>query len=97
MKQYYITKENITQDSPDDCFLSQTDPIHELKIASYMGGLGSEVRLAEYRVKTEEQNKVNTGEFSKAQYMKDNNIKPGTPAWFELWFGKNNGRITKSR
>ena len=25
---------------------------------------------------------------NKARYMKDNNIKPGTPAWFALWFGK---------
>jgi len=25
---------------------------------------------------------------NKALYMKDNNIKPGTPAWFALWFGK---------
>jgi hypothetical protein len=87
MKQYYITKENILQDSPDDCYLAPEDPIQELKIASYMGGLGSEVRLAEYRAKVVEASKVNTGAVNKAAYMKEFNIKPGTPAWFELWYG----------
>lgn len=24
----------------------------------------------------------------KAQYMRDNNIKPGTDAWFKLWFAR---------
>ena len=88
MKQFYITKENILQDSPDDCYLAPDDPIQELKISAYMGGLGAQTRLAEYRAKTELANKVNTGDVNKAKYMKENNIKPGTPAWFELWFGK---------
>ena len=88
MKQFYITKENILQDSPDDCYLAPDDPIQELKISAYMGGLGAQTRLAEYRAKTELANKVNTGDVNKTKYMKENNIKPGTPAWFELWFGK---------
>ena len=88
MKQFYITKENILQDSPDDCYLAPDDPIQELKISAYMGGLGAQTRLAEYRAKTKLANKVNTGDVNKAKYMKENNIKPGTPAWFELWFGK---------
>jgi len=50
MKQYRITSENISKDSDDDCYLSPDDPIHELKIASYLGGLGSEQRLAQYRL-----------------------------------------------
>jgi len=88
MKQYYITKENISQDSPDDCYLAPNDPIHELKISAYLGGLGAQVKLDEYRAKTEAANKVNNGQVDKAKYMKDNNIKPGTVAWFELWYGK---------
>jgi hypothetical protein len=93
MKQFYITKENISQDSPDDCYLAPDDPIQELKIASYMGGLGSMAKLAEYKQKTAEQKKLNTvDEFGmtgtqKAEYMRKNNIRPGTPAWFELWRG----------
>lgn len=50
MKQYKITSDNITQSSDDDCYLAPDDPIHELKIASYLGGLGSEERLAAYRL-----------------------------------------------
>jgi hypothetical protein len=93
MKQYRITQENISQDSPDDCYIAPDDPINELKIASYMGGLGAEARLAEYRQKTVEQQKLNnkdswgmTGS-EKSAYMKQHGIRPGTPAWFELWRG----------
>lgn len=92
MKQYKITSNNINHDSPSDCYLSPTDPIHELKIASYMDGLGSTVKLAEYRAKVIEDIKLNTADSAgmtgndKAQYMKANNIRPGTPAWFELWY-----------
>lgn len=50
MKQYKITTDNINLDSDDDAYLNPDDPIHELKIASYLGGLGSESRLAEYRL-----------------------------------------------
>ncbi len=89
MKQYYITKENIIQDSPDDCYLAPDDPIHELKIVSYMGGLNATERLHEYNAKTAAANRVKSGEVDKAKYMKEHGIKPGTPAWFELWFGKN--------
>lgn len=87
MKQYYITKENILQDSPDDCYLSPTDPIQELKITSYMGGLGSAVRLAEYNRLTAESKKIENGSVDKGKFMRENGIRPGTPAWFELWFG----------
>jgi hypothetical protein len=88
MKQFYITKENVTPNHPDDCYLAPEDPIQELKIAAMMGGLGAQARLDEYKAKVAEANKVNTGSIDKATYMKDNNIKPGTPAWFELWFGR---------
>ncbi len=50
MKQYRITSDNINLDSPDDCVLSIDDPIQEMKIAQYLGGLGAEARLAEYRI-----------------------------------------------
>ena len=74
--------------SPEDCYLAPTDPIHELKISAVLDGLGAEARLDEYKAKIAEENKVNTGQVNKANYMKEHNIKPGTPAWFELWFGK---------
>jgi len=51
MKQYKITSADILQDSQEDCYLNPNDPVHKLKIASYLGGLGSNARLEEYRLK----------------------------------------------
>lgn len=82
MKQYRITTDSILQDSPNDCFLAPDDPIQELKIASYLGGLGSEARLHEYRANLKQQAFTND---ERGKYQRENNIKPGTPAWFELW------------
>ena len=50
MKQYKITSADILQDSQEDCYLDPNDPVHELKIASYLGGLGADARLEQYRV-----------------------------------------------
>lgn len=90
MKQFRITSNDLNQDSPDDAYLAPDDPIHEIKLTSYLGGLGAEARLAEYRasLKTINTNNAMSGS-EKRQYERDNGIKPGDPAWFELWFGKN--------
>lgn len=82
MKEYRITKDDILQDSPDDCYLAPTDPIHELKIAQYLGGLGAEQRLAEYRA-SQQQPVVGS---NKRQIEREQGIKPGTKEWFELHF-----------
>ena len=50
MKQYKITSADILQDSQEDCYLDPNDPVHELKITSYLGGLGADARLEQYRV-----------------------------------------------
>jgi hypothetical protein len=85
MKQYRITSENLIFDSPEDCFLASDDPIHELKIAQQLGGLGSEARLHEYRSTLAKESFIND---ERGKYQRENNIKPGTPAWFELWGNK---------
>lgn len=85
MKQYKITSENITPICDDDCYLSPDDPIHELKIASMLGGLGSEERLAEYKRKNY---KYIQPLANKAQIAREQNIQPGTDAWFKLFFTK---------
>jgi hypothetical protein len=89
IKQYYITHENMVKDSPDDCYLAPEDPIHALKTVSYMGGLNATERLHEYNASVRESNYVKSGAADKAKFMKENGIKPGTPAWFELWYGRN--------
>jgi len=92
MKQFKITSENSQPiDSGEDCVLPPDDYAHELKRLQYLGGLGGEARLQEYRA---HQNAVNKGSnisvtgTEKAQLMKQNNIKPGTPEWFKLWFSR---------
>ena len=83
MKQYRITTWDLPQTSPDDCYLAPEDPAHELMIAQSLGGLGAQQRLDEYRAK-QSFSKI---ECDKGRYQRENNIKPGTPAWFELWYG----------
>jgi len=85
MKQYRITTADITPKSDDDCYLAPEDPVHELIAASAMGGLGAGARLAEYRA-TLRQPVIGS---NKGEIQRDQNIRPGTEEWFELWFGRN--------
>jgi len=84
MKQYRIDSSNIPQDSDDDCYLAPDDPVHELKIAASLGGLGAAERLAEYRA----QQATSIVSSNKGQIQREQNIKPGTVEWFRLWFGQ---------
>lgn len=89
MKQYKITTDNLNQDSPDDCYLDPNDPIQELKIIQYLGGLGAPARLQEYKAKQQnygDGSNISITGNEKGELMKKNNIKPGTPEWFKLWF-----------
>ena len=86
MKQYRITTQELNQDSDEDCYLAPEDPIHELKALAGLGGLGGEARLQEYRG-MQGSNISATGN-SKGALMKQHNIQPGTPEWFQLWFSK---------
>jgi hypothetical protein len=83
MKQYRIDSSNIPQDSADDCYLAPDDPIHELKIATSLGGLGAAERLADYRA----QQATPAVGSNKGQIQREQGIKPGTAEWFTLWFG----------
>ena len=88
MKQYKVTSYDINQDSLDDCYLAPEDPIHELKALAGLGGLGGQARLDEYRAKQtgsygQEMSAIGT---EKSKIMRDQNIQPGTPEWFKLWF-----------
>ena len=84
MKQYRITSADLNPSSNDDCFLSPDDPIHALMPASMMGGLGSSEALANY-------NNLQVPQIvgsDKGQIAREQNIKPGTDAWFKHWFGR---------
>ena len=82
-KEYRITTENAMPSDPNDCYLAPEDPIHQLKAASIMGGLGSKYRLAEYNTLTSNQHRSKILD-QRAQAIAQG-IKPGTPAWFALF------------
>jgi len=82
-KQYRITTQNLTQSSDDDCYLEPDDPVYQLLIASHMGGLGSQAKLAEYNRITAERQKAKIS--PELEYAKSTGIQPGTPAWYALF------------
>lgn len=84
MRQYRITSANILPQEDNDCYLAPDDPIHEMKAASQMGGLGSEAAMAKYLRQTVPDIKSCT----KGQEAREQNIQPGTPKWFQHWFGR---------
>jgi hypothetical protein len=89
MKQYRITSEDVLPKSDNDCYLAPDDPIHELKVVQHLAGLGGEARLAEYRVHTNAVNKgsnITATAAENARIQREQNIRPGTPEWFKLWF-----------
>ena len=84
MKQYRITTEHLNQDSPDDCYLAPNDPIHEIKAIQQQAGLGADARLHELRVN--QGSNISVTGSNKGRIQRENNIRPGTPEWFQLWF-----------
>lgn len=84
MKQYRITTADFAPPSEDDCYLAPDDPIHELKAVAQLGGLGGEAALAQYR---QLQLPSIVGS-DKGRIAREQNIKSGTPEWFEHFFTK---------
>jgi hypothetical protein len=84
MKQYRITAQDINPSTDDDCYLAPDDPIHALMPAAMMGGLGGAEALAQYNNIGKPVIETNNN----AEIMREQNIKPGTEAWFKLWFGR---------
>lgn len=82
MKQFRITSQDFIPQDNNDCYLDPTDPIHELKKSSQLGGLGSEAALAQYNQQTLPKIAMS----NKGQLQRELNIKPGTQEWFSLWF-----------
>jgi hypothetical protein len=86
MKQYRITASDIVPQEDNDAYLAPEDPVHELKAASALGGLGGMERLMDYRA----QQRTPVVGSNKGQIQREQGIKPGTEEWFKLWFGQNN-------
>lgn len=84
MRQYKVTSQDILPDTPEDCFLAPEDPIHNLKPAAMLGGLGGQEALANYNNSLLPKIEVN----DKGRIQREQNIKPGTEEWFKHWFGR---------
>jgi hypothetical protein len=84
MRQYRITSQDINQDSPDDCYLAPNDPIQEMKAIAHLGGLGADARL--HKLRAEQGSNISVTGTEKGRIQREQNIKPGTPEWFQLWF-----------
>lgn len=82
--EYKITSQDIIPKSDNDCYLSPDDPIHELIASGSLGSLGGESLLHKYR--NRQLPTINSS--NKGQIQREMNIKPGTPEWFKLWFGR---------
>lgn len=82
-KEYHITTQNVNPVEEGDCHLEPTDPIHELKATSIMGGLGARVRLGQYNDATR-QAVIDKLQSQRLEARKQG-IKPGSPAWFALF------------
>ena len=88
MKQYRITGFPVDTSTDPECYLSPDDPIHELKASNWLGELGAEQRMKTYLDKQKEKMIFSDQGNENVRIMREQGIKPGTPAWFELWFGK---------
>lgn len=84
MRQFRITTADLNPASDDDCYIAPNDPMWDMMPASQMGGLGSADALARYN----SANAPVIQQNNNAQIMREQNIKPGTDAWFKLWFGR---------
>ena len=76
-RQHRLTAADFLPKEEDDCYISPDDPVHQ-----YMGV----PKIAEQQIVIN-----NNNGSEKARIMREQNIKPGTEAWFKLWFGKQNG------
>ena len=84
-REYRITAKDFVESTEEDCVLPPDDPLHALKAVTAFDGLGAQARLDDLRSKNFVSTVVGS---NKGQIQREQNIKPGTPEWFQLWFGK---------
>lgn len=80
-RQVRIDSNNLIESSDTDCHLPSNDPLYEIARMQYLAGLGQQPKIVE----TTGNNITHTAA-ENARIMREKNIKPGTPEWFQLWF-----------
>jgi len=85
-REFRITSQSFTDSLPlsDDCYLSPEDPVHMLRAASHLGGLGSRAALEQYN----SLQRASIVGSNLGTIQREQNIRPGTEEWFKLWFDK---------
>ena len=89
-KQYVVRTQDYTNEGIEDAHIDENDPIHQIKS---LAGLSNQNigKLQEYKgpgtVKTEGSNPSITAN-KLIKHQQDNDIQPGSPEWFRLWFAK---------
>ena len=78
-----------TEDLLPETVLDENDPVHDIQRLAGLNN-ANQGSLKEYSgyssvAKTEVSNVSHTAN-EKIQYQQQNNIQPGTPEWFRLWF-----------
>ena len=97
MKQYKFTSQDFTGKSPDidDAVLPSNDPINDIK---KLAGITAESLLKPVKEADELTSNdhalspvgsnISITGMEKQRLEREYNIKPGTDAWFRLWFSK---------
>ena len=89
--EYKLTSANFVQSQGQDLIpetvLDANDPIQDMR---RLAGVGNAANLQEYSgynsvEKTEISNVSHTAN-EKIQYQQQNDVQPGSPEWFRLWF-----------
>jgi hypothetical protein len=85
-REYRITSADFNNElfADDSCYLDPNDPVFALHQKTRLGGLGNTQALSDYS--NSDTSAANT-QLNRAKIQLDNQIKPGTPEWFALWFG----------
>lgn len=87
-KQYSIRTQDYTNSHIEEAVLDDADPLHDMRRLAGLTDLNIG-KLQEYKgegtVRTEGSNITHTS-MEKIEYQNKNNIQPGTPEWFRLWF-----------
>jgi|LakMenEpi03Aug12_release.lakeMendotaPanAssembly.Ray.scaffolds.fasta_scaffold3537342_1 hypothetical protein len=80
MKQIKFTTNDFVENSTDDAVLDPNDPIYEMM---HLAGIRPVTNADQ---KFSEGSNISKTAAEKAALMKKHKIKPGTDAWFKLWF-----------
>lgn len=79
-KEYYIRTKSYVDDAIPSTVLDSNDPIYQIN----QSGIGS-CPVTQHTDSNTTDTTISSAN-DKIQYQQTHNIKPGTPAWFKLWF-----------